>query len=87
MKIGIITVHKSPNYGACLQAYALWKYMEQQGNDCEIIDLYRPYQEDYVPSKRFQLMRQNTSFASRCKKAVKKIAWHQEKKSRKTFFR
>lgn len=85
MKIGIITVHKSPNYGACLQAYALWKYMEQQGNDCEIIDLYRPYQEDYVPSKRFQLMRQNTSFASRCKKAVKKMLGIKKRKVGKLF--
>lgn len=85
MKIGIITIHKSPNYGACLQAYALWKYMEQQGNDCEIIDLYRPYQEDYVPSKRFQLMRQNTSFASRCKKAVKKMLGIKKRKVGKLF--
>ena len=85
MKIGIITIHKSPNYGACLQAYALWKYMEQQGNDCEIIDLYRPYQEDYVSSKRFKRMRQNTSFASRYKQAVKRMLGIKKEKGGKLF--
>ena len=54
MKIGIITIHKSPNYGACLQSFALWKYLEMQGHDVEIIDLYRPYQKGYMPSKRYK---------------------------------
>lgn len=85
MKIGIITIHKSPNYGACLQAYALWKYLEQKGNDCEIIDLYRPYQDEYVPSKRFKPMRQNTSFVSRCKQAIKKMLGLNKGKAGKLF--
>lgn len=29
MKIGIITIHNSPNYGACLQSFALYKFLEQ----------------------------------------------------------
>lgn len=54
MKIGIVTIHNSPNYGACLQSYALYKYLEQQGHDVEIIDLHRPIaNEDYVPSKKY----------------------------------
>lgn len=53
MKIGIITIHNSPNYGASLQAFALYKYIELQGHDCELIDLHRPHQADFVPSKRF----------------------------------
>ena len=85
MKIGIITIHKSPNYGACLQAYALWKYIEQQGHDCEIIDLYRPYQDEYVPSKRFKPMRQNTSFVSRCKQTIKKMLGIKKRKVEKLF--
>lgn len=53
-KIGIITIHNSPNYGACLQAYALYKYIEQQGDEVEIIDLHRPYAyADYIPSKKY----------------------------------
>jgi hypothetical protein len=42
MKIGIITFHHIDNYGATLQAYALHKFLKQQGYNVEIID-YRPY--------------------------------------------
>lgn len=57
-KIGIITIHNSPNYGACLQSYALYKYIEQQGDDVEIIDLHRPIAyEDYLPSKKYTCAR------------------------------
>ncbi|MFQ4142097.1 polysaccharide pyruvyl transferase family protein [Chlorogloeopsis sp. ULAP02] len=41
MKIGILTYHHTLNYGATLQAYALYKTLEQLGHDVEIID-YRP---------------------------------------------
>lgn len=40
MKIGILTFHWASNYGAVLQAYALQKFLEQMGNDVEIIDYY-----------------------------------------------
>ena len=54
MKIGILTIHDSPNYGACLQCYALWKYLSDQGYDCEIIDLHRPGSHpDYIPSRKY----------------------------------
>ncbi|MDJ0900333.1 MAG: polysaccharide pyruvyl transferase family protein [Xenococcus sp. MO_188.B8] len=42
MKVGILTFHHTTNYGATLQAYALWKIIKQYGHDVEIID-YRPY--------------------------------------------
>ena len=52
MKIGIITIHKSQvNYGASLQSFALWKFISDQGNDCEIIDLLRPCHSDYKVSR------------------------------------
>lgn len=51
-KIGIITIHKSPNYGATLQAYALWSYLNNLGYDVEIIDLYRSFFNGYVDSKK-----------------------------------
>lgn len=58
MKIGILTIHDSPNYGACLQCYALWKYLTNQGYDCEVIDLHRPgAHPDYIPSKRYMRFR------------------------------
>lgn len=58
MKIGIITIHKSPSYGACLQSFALWKYISSEGVDCEIIDLHRPTHIDFKKSDRFLPMRQ-----------------------------
>ena len=36
MSIGIITIHNSTNYGACLQSWGLYKYLVDAG--CEIID-------------------------------------------------
>lgn len=38
MKIGILTFHNIPNYGAMLQAYALWKYLEEKGHDVLFIN-------------------------------------------------
>ena len=52
-RIGIITIHNSPNYGACLQSFALYEYLRQCGHDVEIIDLHRPAHADYIESKRF----------------------------------
>ena len=43
MKIGIIKIHHSCNYGACLQSFALYKYLELLGYTVEIIDLHRPF--------------------------------------------
>ena len=38
MKIGIVTFFCVPNYGAMLQADALWKYLEGRGHEVEFID-------------------------------------------------
>lgn len=40
-KIGIITYHRVRNFGSVLQAFALYKYLEKQGYDAEIIQ-YEP---------------------------------------------
>lgn len=47
-KIGILTYHKSINYGSVLQAWALQKVLQQYGYNVEIID-YEPlsYKEQY----------------------------------------
>ena len=42
MKIATITCHNVYNYGASLQAYALQRYLSQEGHDVEII-AYKPY--------------------------------------------
>lgn len=41
MNIGILTFHFSDNYGAALQAYALRRWLTEQGHDASFID-YRP---------------------------------------------
>ena len=58
-RVGIITIHHSPNYGACLQSYALYKYIVQQGAYCEIIDVHRPIHSDYIYEKRYSSYRNN----------------------------
>lgn len=80
MKIGIITIHISPNYGATLQAYALYKFLTLQGFDCEIIDLHRSEFEDYVPSKRFLRCRpRKVSGYEKFKNVIKKIIGYKTK--------
>ena len=63
MRIGIITIHNSTNYGASLQAWALYKFLVDCGFDCEVIDLHRPVHDDYIFSKRF------TDYHGMCKEA------------------
>ena len=42
MKVGILTVHRLPNFGSVLQTYALYKTINSLGYDCEIIDYLYP---------------------------------------------
>ncbi|HSV98653.1 MAG TPA: polysaccharide pyruvyl transferase family protein [Sedimentisphaerales bacterium] len=42
MRVGILTFHHVPNYGAVLQAYALWRVVRDLGHDPQILD-YRPW--------------------------------------------
>lgn len=41
-KIGILTYHAAPNYGAVLQALAQLEFHKSQGNDCKIINYTPP---------------------------------------------
>lgn len=65
MKIGIITIHNSTNYGACLQSWGLYKFLIDSGYSCEIIDLHRPVHKDYVYSEKY------TDYHGKCLKAQK----------------
>lgn len=71
MKIGILTIHKSPSYGGSLQSFALWKYLCEIGHDVEVIDLYRPWQKEYRHSKRFVC--KNRNLMTEIKKIIKKV--------------
>lgn len=46
MKIGIVTVHSVPNYGAVLQAYALSNHLRASGADAWIVDYRQPQLEE-----------------------------------------
>ena len=43
MKVALLSFHNAVNYGATLQAYALEKYLLEQGVDCEYIDYRNHY--------------------------------------------
>ena len=58
MKIGLLTVHCSSNFGASLQAYALKNFLEERGNTVEILN-YRfsgfLYAKDYSENLRLSM--------------------------------
>ena len=80
-RVGILTIHNSPNYGASLQSYALYKYVSQlPGIECEVIDLHRPYENGYVKSNRFvPYRREPFSIKRSIKSALKKILRRESK--------
>jgi len=48
LNIGILTYHRSHNYGALLQAYALQTYLKKIGHNAEMIDYWPEYHaQDY----------------------------------------
>lgn len=54
-KVGIVTIHKINNYGAVLQAYALNKYLRDNGYDAKTIDFctYRVAESRQLYEKSF----------------------------------
>ncbi len=52
-KVALLTMQRSNNYGAALQAYALQQRISGLGADCELLDLLRPLHAEYRPSDRF----------------------------------
>ena len=74
MKVGIITIQKSPNYGACLQAYALYSFLKNHDVECEIIDLLRPTHSEYIQSKTYLPYRkQNLGLIKRIKQSCRRF--------------
>lgn len=45
MKIGVITYHRARNFGSALQAYALNRYLNENGWDAEVIDYHSSAQD------------------------------------------
>ena len=48
MKIGILTFHSVPNFGAFLQVYALSKMIESLGHEVKVIDLELPTERNFI---------------------------------------
>ena len=46
MKIGVLTFHRSTNYGAQLQAYALRRFLSQAGHNASVIDYWPDYRRE-----------------------------------------
>ncbi len=70
MKVGIITVHSVPNYGAVLQAYALATHLRSTGVDVHTIDYRQPHLEEVYrvrwkfppPVNAWMRVRRNAAF-------------------------
>lgn len=70
MKVGIITVHSVPNYGAVLQAYALATHLRSTGIAADTIDYRQPHLEELYrlrwkfppPINNWLRLRRNTAF-------------------------
>src|SRR5688572_25620642 len=70
MRVGIITVHSVPNYGAVLQAYALARYLQSKGVEAQTIDYRQPQLEEMYrlrwrfppPINHWLRLKRNTSF-------------------------
>ena len=68
MKIGIITIQDSKNYGACLQSYALQRYLNEQTIvSAELIDLRRKEHFDYKTSRKFKIISFSEKFYNKTK--------------------
>ncbi len=74
MRIGVITVHKAPNYGANLQAYATWKFITNNGHYCEILDMSLQPEGERFPLSRPEYYQKNKEpFRIRIKLLARKI--------------
>ncbi len=68
MKIGILTYHRSENYGAVLQAYALKTFLISKGYNAEFVDYVHPMH------KRMYYLYNKNSFKNR--PLIGKIKYH-----------
>lgn len=78
MKIGILTFHKTDNYGAMLQAYALSYYLRNLGYVVYFID----YCPEYVYKKKFT----SKTISTRIKGCIKSIVCNDLRKEKRRKF-
>ncbi len=71
--VNLLTINKEPNYGACLQAYALYTTIEKMGYSVRIIDLsidYRSRKYSLLNRIMLRLYRLYKSYAGCYRKAA-----------------
>ena len=71
MKIGILTYHRSNNYGALLQAVALRKVLSDMGHEVTFVDYWPPYHRHMyeafsIASLKYRNFRGNVSYIKYC---------------------
>lgn len=67
MKIGIITYHRSHNYGAVLQAYALMSALKKNNHEVYIIDYWPEYRDGMYDIIKYKHLSKNSSFIDKSK--------------------
>ena len=72
--VGIITIQNIKNYGACLQSFALWYYINSLEYNCEIINLLTPAHKGYKKSKNFHTYEKKIGFIKRCYRNLRALA-------------
>lgn len=77
-KIGILTFHRAINYGACLQAYALKKALNELGADADVID----YRCDFLEKFYHKPIHKGESIKSTVKNI---LTWDIQKKRNRQF--
>ena len=69
MKIGILTYHRSHNYGALLQAIALREILTRIGNSVTYIDYWPAYHRHMYKVFSYHMLMDKSSFLARCRYA------------------
>lgn len=67
MKIGILTYHRTLNYGGCLQALATRRILEDMGHDVYYIDYWPCYHKAYYDVISIEKLRLATGLKSKVK--------------------
>lgn len=81
MKIGIVTYHRTNNYGACLQAVATRLVLEQMGHEVYYVDYWPKYHEAKYSLFSFYKLR-NDSWRSNLKYIKNSLQYFSQQKRR-----
>lgn len=81
MKIGIVTYHRTNNYGACLQAVATRVVLEQMGHEVYYVDYWPKYHEAKYSLFSFYKLRHG-SLKSNLRYIIKTLKYFSPRKKR-----